>query len=522
MTIKFSINMVRSNRFNLFMVLFTAFFFSSLGASAQEQRPFVAHEVIEIGGGQKIEILRCRGEGPVEECDCIYYTDKRQNGKRQWQNANQIRQEQKSAQLEVAAAKELAKTEAQKMAEARTKEAAERKAAKEKERTASSETNEVIETIKEQNNEIKSKGAVKANAYRGSAAVAKKKEMAAETKKAAMSLKEIARQRDSINRSKMPKQDEVVADSESETPTVDKAEVKATPEKPVKVEEPKTQPVITKSEEKEMTDTAGVVDFETLRKLEEAHGNTSYEPPVKSATEEKSAPPVVTKPVETEKSPTPEEAPVPKPAKAEEPMVDTSTKALMVDTLQSGGNIPVPPTDTIVSPADTDTTTNNSEAVEPVIIQTETSGNAEESLKETMKEEMSKAESTETKADENVKKKEKKEKKAKKEKKSKKKTEEDPAVETPPTETPVEDAPLTPLQKAAKEADSVIKSKSETDTTTTPAPEEKKDFGANRKNKYNNATQRNNVAVDSTSSEALEANKTYIYKKKLIRISGRV
>ena len=432
MTIKFSINMVRFSRFNLFMVLFTTALLCSLSAIAQELKPFVAHEVIEIGGGQKIEILRCRGEGPVEECDCIYYTDKRQNGKRMWQNANQIRQEQKSAQLEVAAAKELAKTEAQKMAEAKAKEAAERKAAKEKERTASSETNEVIETIKEQNNEIKSKGAVKANAYRGSAAVAKKKEMAAETKKAAMSLQEIARQRDSINRSKMPKQDEVVADSESETPTVDKAEVKVTSEKPVKVEEPKTQPVITKSEEKEMTDTAEVVDFETLRKLEEAHGNTTYEPPVKAATEEKPTPPEVAKPVEKEKTPTPEEAPAPKPAKVEEPMVDTTTKALMVDTLQSGGNIPVPPTDTVASPTTTDTTTNNTEAVEPVIIQTETSGSGEESLKETMKEEMSKAESTETKpTDENVKKKEKKEKKAKKEKKSKKKVEDDSALETP-------------------------------------------------------------------------------------------
>ena len=63
--------------------------------------------------------------------------------------------------------------------------------------------------------------------------------------------------------------------------------------------------------------------------------------------------------------------------------------------------------------------------------------------------------------------------------------------------------------------------KAETDTTTS-IPEEKKDFGAKRNNSYNNATQNNNVTVASTSSEALEANKNYINKKKLIRISGTV
>ena len=505
------------------MVLFTAAFFCSLSSSAQEQKPFVAHEVIEIGGGQKIEILRCRGEGPVEECDCIYYTDKRQNGKRQWQNANQIRQEQKSAQLEVAAAKELAKTEAQKMAEAKAKEMAERKSAKEKERTASSETNEVIETIKDQNKEIKSKGAVKANAYRGSAAVAKQKAIVAETKKTTMSLKEIARQRDSINRSKMPKQDEVVADSES--PTVEKEEVKVKQEMPVRIAEPKTQPVVTKSEENPMSDTTGVVDFETLRKMEETHGNTSYEPPVKSATEEKPATPEVSKSIKTDKthltSQTPEESPAPKPAKVEEPMVDTTTKELMMDTLQSGSNIPVPPTDTIVGPVSE--SSDKTETEGPATIQTEPLGNSEESLKETMKDEMSKVENSEIKAAEkNIKKKEKKEKKAKKEKKNKKQNEEEALVAPPPpTEAPIEDAPLTELQKAAKAADSVRKAKAESDTTTTPAPEEKKDFGANR-NKYNNATQGTNLTIDSTSVEALEANKFSINKKKLIRISGRI
>lgn len=60
-------------------------------------RKFRSHEVIDIGNGQKVEILSCRGSGTTEECDCIYYTDRRQTGRRVWQSADKIRDEEKAA-----------------------------------------------------------------------------------------------------------------------------------------------------------------------------------------------------------------------------------------------------------------------------------------------------------------------------------------------------------------------------------------------------------------------------------------
>jgi hypothetical protein len=57
-------------------------------------RKFKNHEVIDIGGGIKVEILTCKGEGVNEICDVIYYTDVRQTGRRSWQSANKIRNEE--------------------------------------------------------------------------------------------------------------------------------------------------------------------------------------------------------------------------------------------------------------------------------------------------------------------------------------------------------------------------------------------------------------------------------------------
>jgi outer membrane protein len=69
-----------------------ALLISCFTVSAQQQRIYQQHEVIEIGNGTKIEILKCRGEGEDQECDVIYYTDKRQNGTRKWEKTSVIRQ----------------------------------------------------------------------------------------------------------------------------------------------------------------------------------------------------------------------------------------------------------------------------------------------------------------------------------------------------------------------------------------------------------------------------------------------
>jgi hypothetical protein len=50
-----------------------------------------------MGNGLKVEVLRSRGEGPLEEYDVIYYTEKRQLGTRMWQNANRLREEERAA-----------------------------------------------------------------------------------------------------------------------------------------------------------------------------------------------------------------------------------------------------------------------------------------------------------------------------------------------------------------------------------------------------------------------------------------
>jgi hypothetical protein len=80
----------------LFQVLFLSVGFSSFGQIKQSYRN---HEEIDVGGGMKVEILKCTGDGPTEECDCIYFTDKRQNGTRMKQNANRIKEEERAANL---------------------------------------------------------------------------------------------------------------------------------------------------------------------------------------------------------------------------------------------------------------------------------------------------------------------------------------------------------------------------------------------------------------------------------------
>jgi len=79
-------------------IVFILFFLSiQINSNAQEQRTYRAHEEIELQDGMKVEILRSRGEGETEELDVIYYTTKRQLGKRMWQKASVLRAEEKAA-----------------------------------------------------------------------------------------------------------------------------------------------------------------------------------------------------------------------------------------------------------------------------------------------------------------------------------------------------------------------------------------------------------------------------------------
>ncbi len=57
------------------------------------------HQVLILANGLKVEILKTRGTGLAEECDVIYYTTKRQEGKRMWQSVARLQEEERAAQI---------------------------------------------------------------------------------------------------------------------------------------------------------------------------------------------------------------------------------------------------------------------------------------------------------------------------------------------------------------------------------------------------------------------------------------
>ena len=67
---------------------------------AQRGVQYRQHQVIDAGNGLKIEILQCRGEGENAECDVIYYTEKRQQGKRQWEKLSRITEQDQTVKKE--------------------------------------------------------------------------------------------------------------------------------------------------------------------------------------------------------------------------------------------------------------------------------------------------------------------------------------------------------------------------------------------------------------------------------------
>jgi hypothetical protein len=86
--------------FNVLFVFFQIIFSIISSSSFSQTKPsYRNHEEIDVGSGMKVEILKCYGEGPAEECDCIYFTDKRQTGTRMKQNANRLREDERAANL---------------------------------------------------------------------------------------------------------------------------------------------------------------------------------------------------------------------------------------------------------------------------------------------------------------------------------------------------------------------------------------------------------------------------------------
>ncbi len=99
-------------------LIITSLVFSVLFSSLQAQvRKFRPNEVIDAGNGLKIEVLKCRGEGEGEECDVIYYTDKRQQGTRVWEKSAKIKELEQAAKK----AKTPAETKVQPVKKSETK-----------------------------------------------------------------------------------------------------------------------------------------------------------------------------------------------------------------------------------------------------------------------------------------------------------------------------------------------------------------------------------------------------------------
>ena len=80
----------------MFLLLFVIMRFVS---AAQTNPTFQNHQIIDIGNNTKVEILRSRGEGIAEECDVIYFTTKRQDGKRMWQSVRQLKEEERAGRI---------------------------------------------------------------------------------------------------------------------------------------------------------------------------------------------------------------------------------------------------------------------------------------------------------------------------------------------------------------------------------------------------------------------------------------
>ena len=93
--------MERINSFKVVAIIpiLIGLLFTGLISVAQTPPPFRYHEVIDAGNGMKVEVLSCRGVGENEECDVIYYTEKRYLGKRKWEKSSVLKELKVAARM---------------------------------------------------------------------------------------------------------------------------------------------------------------------------------------------------------------------------------------------------------------------------------------------------------------------------------------------------------------------------------------------------------------------------------------
>jgi hypothetical protein len=90
---------VRETRLSSYLkiTLFYTLLFIGFVAIAQD-RNFKPNQVIDIGGGQKLKILRCKGEGAARECEVIQLVSGKQVGNAFWLLENKIHPQAQTAQ----------------------------------------------------------------------------------------------------------------------------------------------------------------------------------------------------------------------------------------------------------------------------------------------------------------------------------------------------------------------------------------------------------------------------------------
>jgi hypothetical protein len=70
------------------ILLYTFFVFNSYCIA--QTKTLKENQVVDLGGGQKLKVLRCKGGGVKQECEVVYYVNSRQVGNSFWLMASKI------------------------------------------------------------------------------------------------------------------------------------------------------------------------------------------------------------------------------------------------------------------------------------------------------------------------------------------------------------------------------------------------------------------------------------------------
>jgi hypothetical protein len=84
-----------------FLMMFSALFFT-VGGIAQIKK-YRENQVINIGSGQTLKVLTCKGEGAQQECELRHYVNNKQVGNTFWLTANGIAMQQNARRTKPAA-----------------------------------------------------------------------------------------------------------------------------------------------------------------------------------------------------------------------------------------------------------------------------------------------------------------------------------------------------------------------------------------------------------------------------------